>query len=139
MDSAKKQFLSSFFCVDFSHSLEESLILPVFLTNVLFTLFVLSCYFCETYVNWVRQKSRDCVCKNQEGQSSRYFCFDFVVMEFVEKMGQFVNGLCTRAIHFRLGSSLFHEIGDLWYGVFEFRFVFDVRGGVIEDEDQRTK
>lgn len=45
-----------------------------------------------------------------------------------------MNRLRLCAIHFRLSSSLFHEVSDLWDCVFELRFVLDICGGVVKTE-----
>jgi hypothetical protein len=84
VNAAQKQFLGSFFCVNFSHSLEESSIFPVFFSTVLFALLVLGSYFGETDVDRISEKGRNCIGENQKGQASSYFGFDFVVMELIK-------------------------------------------------------
>jgi len=60
-------------------------------------------------------------------------------VELVEQMRKLVDCLCFRTIHFRLCSSLFHKVSDLWNRVSEFWFVFDVCGRVIKTKNQRAE
>jgi hypothetical protein len=106
---------------------------------LLWDLTLLGRYLWETHIDWVCQQCGDQVCENQQGQSSRYFCLYFIVMELVEMVLQIVYRLRNSAIHNRYRSSLLHEVCDLGDWVLEQRSMLHIRSQVVKWEHHGPK